>query len=336
MTHRYLSVLLVLTLLFSGYGCTQQTEGTLVVYSSRKSHLVQPVFEAFTKDTGIQVQSLTDKAGALIQRLKAEGKNTPADILITVDAGNLVKAEQEGILQPIRSAKLTENIPHYLRDPNFNWVGLSLRARTLVYHTDRVKPSELSTYEDLASEAWQSRLVLRTSKKVYNQSLVAMFLEAWGDTKTKAVLSGWVRNLGTPVVSSDTEVLKAILAGKGDVGIVNTYYFGRLQKKDPSLPLKLFWPNQNDIGVHVNVSGAGVTRYAKNKKLAIQFLEWASSPKAQAIFAGVNMEYPVNEDSDWDDAVVGWGTFTPMKIPMQVAGKRQVHAIEVMEGVGYN
>ena len=233
----------------------------MVVYSARIEQLIKPMFDAFTKETGIKVKYTTDNEGALLARLEAEGKNTPADMLITADAGNLWAAAQAGLLKPVKSDVLESNIPAHLRDPGNAWFGLSIRARTLVYNTRKVKPEELSTYEDLANPKWRKRLCLRTSKKVYNQSLVAMMIAEHGEAKTEAIVKGWVANLATDPLSDDTRALEFVAAGKCDVTIVNTYYFGRLMSKDPKLPLAVFWPNQNDGGVHVNISGAGITRH---------------------------------------------------------------------------
>ena len=307
----------------------------LVVYSARKEHLIKPVFDLYTKDTDIKIKYITGKAPVLLQRLKAEGKNTPADILITVDAGNLWHAAKEGVLAPVQSEALTANIPGHLRDPENKWFGLSLRARTIVYSTKRVKPGELSTYEALADPDWKSRLVLRTSKKVYNQSLVAMLIEEHGESKTSKIVKGWINNLAAPPFSNDTKTMEAIIAGQGDVGIVNTYYYGRLAKKDPSIPIALFWPNQSSGGVHVNVSGAGVATASKNKEAAVSFLEWLSSEKAQTIFANVNMEYPVNSNVEPDPFVASWGTFRENEINLKNAGEKQAQAIKLMDRAGY-
>jgi len=237
----------------------------LVVYSARKEHLVKPLFDAYTQKTGVNVKYITDKAAPLLARLQAEGKNSPADMLITVDAGNLWQAAEKGVLTPIQSATLDNNIPAHLRDEKGRWYGLSVRARTIVYATDRVKDGELTTYEDLADAKWSGRLCLRTSKKVYNQSLVAMMIAQQGEKAAEAIVKGWVGNLATVPFSNDTKTMKAIAAGQCDVGIVNTYYYGRLMKKEPGTKLALFWPNQDGRGVHVNISGAGVTKNAKNR-----------------------------------------------------------------------
>jgi len=307
----------------------------IVVYSARNEHLIKPVFELYTKQTGVKIKYITDKAPVLLQRIKAEGENTPVDILITVDAGNLWHAAKQGILQPVDSNVLMTNIPDHLRDPDNKWFGLSVRARTMVYSTERVKPDELTTYEDLARPEWKGRLVLRTSKKVYNQSLVAMLIREHGEQQTADIIKGWVRNLAAPPFSNDTKVMQAIIAGQGDVGIVNSYYFGRLFKKDPTLPIALYWPNQSSNGVHVNVSGAGIVTFSQNKPDAVAFLEWLSTENAQQVFANVNLEYPVNPDVPVNPMVASWGTFQQNQINLKNAGENQVAAIRLMDRVGY-
>lgn len=309
----------------------------LVVYSARNEHLIQPIFEAYTEQTGVEIKYITDKEGPLLQRLKAEGKNTHADLLITVDAGNLWHAASEGLLQPVDSQILKENIPANLRDEEDRWFGLSLRARTIVYSTERVKPEQLSTYAALGDEAWKGRLLLRTSKKVYNQSLVAMMIAEYGEEQTEQIVRSWVANLAAAPFSNDTQTMEAIVAGQGDVAIVNTYYFGRLLRKQPDLKLALFWPNQEQAGsgVHVNVSGAGVTRYAKNPEAAVKFLEWLSSEQAQNLFADANLEYPVNPKVTPNAEVAAWGTFVPSPFNLTQAGKLQEQALRLMDRAGY-
>ncbi|MGD9342615.1 MAG: Fe(3+) ABC transporter substrate-binding protein [Desulfuromonadales bacterium] len=331
---QYFLAVLVLTVLLAGPSLAFADE--LVVYSARKEHLIKPLFDEYTKETGIKISFITDKAGPLLQRLKAEGKNTRADLLVTVDAGNLWHAAREGVLQPVESEVLKSNIPANLRDPGNQWFGLSLRARTIVYSTERVRPEELSTYEDLGNPKWKDRLVLRTSKKVYNQSLVAMLIAEHGEAETEKIVRSWVGNLATEPFSNDTKTMQAILAGQGDVGVVNTYYFGRLLKKDPDLKLALFWPNQATSGVHVNISGAGVTRYAKNRDAAVKFMEWLSSAKAQNMFADANMEYPVNQEVKTHPYVATWGEFKANERNLALAGQLQEAAIKLMDRAGYH
>ncbi|WP_226860111.1 Fe(3+) ABC transporter substrate-binding protein [Desulfoluna spongiiphila] len=316
-------------------GLSQAFSQELVVYSARKEHLIKPLFDAYEKKTGVAIKYITGKAPVLLERLKSEGSQTPADLLMTVDAGNLWHAANEGVLQPVSSEVLEANIPASLRDPGSRWFGLSRRARTIVYSTERVTPSELSTYENLADPAWKGRLILRTSKKVYNQSLVAMLMAEHGEKKTQELVKGWVHNLAAPPFSSDTKALEAIMAGQGDVAVVNTYYFGRLQKKNPGLPLAIFWPNQKAGGVHVNVSGAGVTTHARHPEAAKAFLEWLSGPEAQNLFADANMEFPVNPTVKPHDFVAAWGEFKGSALGLEKAGELQSDAIKLMDRAGY-
>jgi len=313
----------------------------LIVYSSRAEHLIQPVFDLYTEQTGQQIQFITDKAGVLIERLKQEGESTPADVFITVDAGNLGYAAAEGLLLPLQSPVLAGNVPAHLRDAKNHWVGLSLRARTIVYSTERVSPEELSTYEALGDEAWEGLLCLRTSKKVYNQSLVAMLIAEHGEEKTQQIVEAWVNNLAVAPLSNDTKVMEAILAGQCEVGVVNSYYFGRMKVKAPELPLALFWPNQNlgessTAGVHVNISGAGVLRHSKQATAAQEFVEWMASDDAQAIFGGVNQEYPVNPAIAVDPEVKSWGDFKASELPLSRAYELQPAAVKLMDRAGYH
>ncbi|AKH39596.1 ABC transporter substrate-binding protein [Nitrosomonas communis] len=307
----------------------------VVVYSARIEELIKPMFDAFTRETGIQVKFTTDKEGALLARLKAEGKRTPADVLITADAGNLWEAARAGLLKSVSSSILEANIPAHLRDPQGHWFGLSVRARTIVYNTQKVKPSELSTYEDLADPKWKGRLCLRTSKKVYNQSLVAMMIAEHGEAETERIVKGWVDNLATEPLSDDTRTLEFVAAGRCDVALVNTYYYGRLMESNSNLPLAIFWPNQKNSGVHVNISGAGVTQFSKNEHAAIKLLEFLSSEKAQNLFADVNMEYPVNPKVKPSKIVAAWGEFKQNPMNLAKAGELQTAAIKLMDRAGY-
>lgn len=307
----------------------------LVVYSARKEHLVKPVFDAYQKETGVKIRYTTGKAPVLLQRLISEGLNTPADLLITVDAGNLWHAAKEGVLLPVDSDVLQANVPSHYRDKDGNWFGLSVRARTIAYNTNKVNPKELNKYEGLADSMWKNRLILRTSKKVYNQSLVAMLIAENGKEETARIVKGWVDNLAAPPFSSDTKALEAIAAGQGDVGIVNTYYYGRLIRKNPDLPLKLFWPDQEGNGVHVNISGAGVIKSSKNSQEAVRFLEWLSGDKAQNLFADVNMEYPVNPKVKANPEVSSWGEFKASTMSLEKAGELQAESIKLMDKTGY-
>lgn len=328
---RRLIPVIVLVVAMNGLAAADE----VVVYSARKDHLVKPLFDAFTTETGVPVRFVTDKEGPLLERLKAEGPSTPADMLITVDAGNLWQAAEAGVLSPVRSETLDRNVPANLRDPEGRWYGLSVRARTLVYNTGRIGPAELSTYEDLASPKWKGRLCLRTSKKVYNQSLVAGMISRLGEDETERVVRGWVSNLAAEPFADDTKVLEALAVGLCDLGILNTYYYGSYMKDHPEAKLAIFWPSQASSGVHVNVSGAGLTRHAKHPQAAQRLLEWLSEPKAQAIFASLNLEYPVTPGVPVDPAVASWGTFRQDPLNVSELGRLQPRAVMVMDRAGY-
>lgn len=316
-------------------GSVQAQADEVVVYSARNEQLIKPLFEAFTKQTGTKVKFVTDKEGPLLERLKAEGANTPADMLITVDAGNLWQAAQANLLSPINSKVLDANIPEHLRDPAKNWYGLSVRARTIFFNPKKVRATELSSYEDLAEPKWKGRVCLRTSKKVYNQSLVAMLISEHGAEKAEKIVKGWVANLATDVFPDDTKLLEAIAAGQCDVGIANTYYYGRLIEKKKDLSLSLFWANQATKGVHVNVSGAGITKHAKNPQAALRLMEWLSSDKAQNLFTDLDYEYPANPAVKADPVLQGWGNFKQNLINVNKAGELQVEAVKLMDRAAY-
>lgn len=307
----------------------------VVVYTSRQPHLIEPLFDRFTAETGIAVQFTSDNEASLIERLAAEGARTNADVFITVDAGNLWFAAERGLLAELDSPLLEAAIPASLRDDQGRWFGLSLRARTLMFHPDRVDATELSTYEDLADPRWQGRLCLRTSRKVYNQSLVAMMIETHGVERTEAIVSGWVSNLATNPFASDTQMIQAIAAGQCDVGIANTYYLGRLLADNPDYPVQLFWANQGEGGVHVNVSGAGLTRHAPRPDAGRALIEWLASEAAQGEFAERNLEFPANPAVPARGLVQDWGEFESDPTPLTVAGERQAEAVRLMDRVGY-
>ena len=307
----------------------------LVVYSARNEQLIKPVFDAYTQATGVKINFITDKEAPLLTRLQQEGAASPADLLITVDAGNLWQAAEQGLLQPVDSAALEASIPAHLRDPGNRWFGLSVRARTIFFNPNLIKAEQLSTYDALAAPEWKGKLCLRSSKKVYNQSLVAMMIAAQGEAKTEQVVKGWVANLATPPFADDTKLLEAIAAGQCAVGIANTYYFGRLLNQKPQLPVSLFWADQNGAGTHVNIAGAGITRHAPHRAEAQKLLEWLASPAAQNLFVDANMEYPANAAVQPAAAVKAWGDYKANLLNVATAGKLQVDAVRLMDRAGY-
>lgn len=302
------------------------------VYTSRH-YGVEPVFERFTEETGIEVRFTTGADALLRERLKAEGENTPADMYIAVDAGNLWLAAEDGLLESIDSQTLRDNIPEELRDADGRWFGLTQRVRTILYHPDRVSPEELSTYEALADPVWNGRLFMRPSTHSYTQSLVSSLIAAHGDARAAEIVSGWVANNPT-FIDSDTKILEALAAGEGDVAITNHYYLGRLLEENPDFPIKVFWANQDDRGAHVNISGAGVTAYAPNRDNALLLLEWLSGP-GQEMFASSNHEFPANPDAEPHPIIVEFGPFKADPIAKAEYGRRQADAVKLLNTAGY-
>ncbi len=326
-------------------GCEQRKTASspdqqkLFVYSSRKAHLIQPLFELFQQHTGIRVELITDKAGPLITRLENEQHATPADIFMTVDAGMLWLATQKQLFLPFKSPVLAHNIPAHLRDRHGQWFGLSTRARALVYAKNRVNFPADFRLADLAESEWRNRLCLRTSNSVYNQSLVATMIARHGEEQAAKLLSAWVDNLAVAPFANDTQAIKAVMAGRCDVALVNSYYYGRIQRDyaGDNFPLAIFWPDQaqGQSGVHINISGAGITRHAKNVHNAQKLLEWLSEPPAQKLFAELNMEFPVNSQAPQSLVVNSWGNFRADTTHLEVAGQLQPAAIKTMDRAGW-
>jgi len=305
----------------------------VVVYTARH-YGQEPVFEAFTKQTGIEMQSFDGSPSELFERLQAEGDKTPADVLISVDAGDLWNAAQAGLLATIDSPELQANIPAHLHDAKNRWFGLSVRARTIMYNTRKVKPEELSTYEALGDPKWKNRLCLRSSNHIYNQSLLATMIKRFGEATVQAMVRGWVANNPT-LLNSDTRILESIAAGECDVGITNSYYLGRLLAKDPNLPVAPFWANQQTTGTHVNISGAGVTAHAKHRANAIKLIEFLSRPEAQQLLVNSNFEYPANPQTPVHPTLAKWGPFKQDDINVAAAGELQPTAIRLADRAGY-
>ena len=329
----WLATLLLAPLLFAG--TARAASEPLVVYTARKYQLVDELFQEYGRDRGIEVRFVTDDGAPLIQRLIAEGANSPADLFISVDAGDLWRATEAGLLAPVKSPMLEAAIPAHLRDPEGQWFGLAVRARTIAYSTERVKPSELSTYAALGAARWKGRLCLRSGKHAYNQSLVAMMIGDLGEAATERVVRSWIANLAAPPFSSDTLLLKAIAAGQCDVGIVNSYYLGRLQHETSGFPVQIFWADQKAGGTHVNISGGGVTTHAKNRTEAIRFLEWIATPAIQQRFAAVNFEFPANAGVAPLPVVAAWGEFEPNLVNVGTIGRTQPAAVRLLDRAGW-
>lgn len=341
---RRLAVFRTLTLLglVSGLALPPaQADEVVNVYSARKEELIKPLLERFSRESGIQVNLVTGKADALITRLKSEGRNSPADLLITVDAGRLHRAKELGLFQPVHSEALEKAVPAAYRDPEGTWYGLSLRARPIMYAKDRVKPEQLSTYEALADPQWKGRICIRSSDNIYNQSLVASLVAHLGEGKTEEWARGLVANMARPPQGGDRDQIKAAAAGVCDIAIANTYYLGgMLNDADPSQreaagKVAVFWPNQQGRGAHVNVSGAGVTVAAPNKENAIRLLEYLVTKHAQRWYAEVNYEYPVRPGVPWSKTLESWGRFKADELNMAKLGEYNDEAVRLMDRAGW-
>jgi iron(III) transport system substrate-binding protein len=310
-----------------------QGAGVVNVYTARH-YGVEPVFTQFTQETGIEVRFTSASDPALRERLRAEGRHTPADVLLAIDAGSLWLAAQDGLLQPVQSQVLEQNVPAALRDPEGRWFALTKRVRTILYHPDRVDPTQITTYEALADPQWRGRLVMRPATHVYTQSLVASLIAAHGEARAEEIVRGWVANEPT-LIDSDTRILETLAAGGGDVAITNHYYLGRLFNADPNFPVRLLWANQEDRGVHVNISGAGVTAHAPNRDNAIKFLEWLSGATGQRSFADSNFEYPVNPAVAPHPLVADFGPFLTDPLSLAEYGRLQAAAVALLDRAGY-
>ncbi|TNF38325.1 MAG: Fe(3+) ABC transporter substrate-binding protein [Gammaproteobacteria bacterium] len=339
----FVARLLIAVTLFSGVITSSLAEDKVVhLYSARNEALIKPMLDRFTEKTGIEVKLITSKADALLKRLETEGRNSPADVLLTTDAGRLHRAREAGVLQPVTSDILSKAIPAQYRDVDGYWFGLSLRARPIVYAKDRVNPAkELSTYEALAEPAMKGRVCIRSSDNIYNQSLVASMISTRGEAATEAWARAFVKNFARPPKGGDRDQVKAVAAGQCDVAVINTYYLGvmlagdKADERQAGEKVAVFWPNQNDRGTHVNVSGAGVTAHAKHKENAIKLIEFLASEEAQAWYASVNHEYPVIDNVTSSELLKSWGTFKADSINLTELGRLNADAVRLMDRAGW-
>nr|WP_237251840.1 Fe(3+) ABC transporter substrate-binding protein [Thioalkalivibrio nitratireducens] len=319
------------------FPATADADGEVNLYSARQENLIKPLLDDFTRDTGIQVNLLTGRADELLQRLRLEGRNSPADVLITVDAGNLHQAKEAGVLSPIESEVLTENVPESYRDMDGEWYGLSLRARPIMYHKDKVDPAELSTYEDLADPQWRGRICVRSSSNVYNQSLVAAMIATEGPDATGEWVNGLVANFARPPQGGDRDQIRAVAAGVCDLALANTYYLGAMlagddaTQRDAAEQIGVFFPNQDGRGTHVNVSGAGVTTHAPNRENGIRLVEYLTSENAQQWYAEANQEYPVRADVPASDVLRSFGEFKADSVNLSLLGAHNAEAVRIMD-----
>jgi iron(III) transport system substrate-binding protein len=311
------------------------------VLSSRHYGSDQALWDAFTRSTGVKVNVVEAEHDQLVQRLKSEGAGSPADVLITVDAGRLAHAWDAGLLQPVRIPTLDKLLPAHLRHPEGHWYGLAVRARVLVYHKDRINPADIATYEALADPRLKGRLLTRSGTNIYNLGLVGSIIAAHGPDKTRAWARGIVANLARPPQGGDTDQIKAVAAGVGDVAISNSYYLARLiasekpEERALTTRLGVVFPNQGDRGTHVNVSGAAITKHAPNKANAIKLVEFLLSPEAQRLFTNGSLEYPANPNVAPHPVLAGFGPFRQDQINADSFARNSVTASRILDESGW-
>lgn len=336
---RILAILIIATAL--SLPAVASADGEINLYSARQENLIKPLLDDFTRDTGISVRLLTGKANELLQRLKLEGRNSPADVLITVDAGNLHQAKEAGVIASIESEVLEQRVPENYRDVDGQWYGLSLRARPIMYNKDKVDPSELSTYEALTDEKWRGRICIRSSSNIYNQSLVASIIASEGTDAASEWAEGLVANLARPPQGGDRDQIRAAAAGVCDIAIANTYYLGGMLAGDDADQRKaaeqigVFFPNQEDRGTHVNISGAAVTANAPNRDNAIRLIEYLTGEEAQRWYAEANQEYPVRADVPASEILRSFGDFKADSLNLSLLGEHNAEAVRIMDRAGW-
>ena len=311
------------------------------VYTHRHYDSDKILFKKFTDITGIEVNVIKGSADQLIQRLQSEGSNSPADILLTVDAGRLVRAKDMGLLEPVSSKILTKNVPEMMRDSENHWFGLSVRARVIAYAKDRIEENELSTYEDLADPKWRGKIVVRSSNNIYNQSLLASLINKNGSKKALKWARSVRKNMARKPRGNDRDQARAVASGVADLAIINTYYLGLLANssdkadREVAEKLNIFFPNQNGRGTHINVSGAAVTQSSKNKKEAIKFLEFLTEKDNQRIFSEANYEYPLDYNNSKSKIHLKWGRFKADSIDLSILGKNNAEAVKIFDLAGW-
>jgi len=330
----------LLALLALGHIPASAQEKALNLYSARHYQTDEALYANFEKATGIKINRIEGPEDPLIERMKSEGAKSPADVLVTVDMGRLLKAQQLGLFQPVRSAVLEQKVPPELRAPDGTWFGFSVRARPIYYAKARVDAAQITDYESLADPKWKGKVCTRSGMHPYNLSLMSSMVAANGAEKAEAWARGVVANMARPPKGGDTDQIKAVAAGECDVALGNTYYFARMMKSDKPEDravverVGVIFPNQGNRGAHINISGAGVAKYAPNRENAIKFLEYLTSPEAQNYFANGNNEYPVAGSAD-NPQLKLMGAFKRDPLPMDMVGKNYAVAAQIFDRAGW-
>lgn len=341
--HKIFALSLMLVMIFTLSACqlNQAGEESLTIYTERHYDTDQILYDQFTEETGIKINLVRDEADKLITRLENEGEDTEADLLIIVDAGRLGRAKELDLLQPVESTIIDENVPESYQDPENYWYALTMRARVFVFHPDRVSENELSTYEDLTDPKWEGRIVTRSSTNIYNQSLMSSFIELWGEDEALSWAQGLTANFARSPQGNDRDQAKAVVAGEADLAIMNTYYIGKmLYSSDPlevevAETVRVFFPNQETTGTHVNVSGIGVVKHSEKQENAIKLIEYLTSVDAQSSYANANYEFPVNPLVAPHELLASWGTFNKQNITLDTLREHATLAAMLMNQAGW-
>lgn len=311
------------------------------IYSARQENLIKPILDIYSERTGTKINLVTGGADELIQRLSLEGSNSPADIILTVDVGRLYRAKEAGVLQSIESEVLNSTIPAHYRDTDGQWFGLSLRSRVIIYDKERVDPSELTGYADLADPKWKNQVCVRSSSNIYNQSLVAAMVSRQGIEATEAWAKGLVANFARNPQGGDRDQINAVAIGQCQLALSNSYYLagmiqsGNAAERDAAASVAVFWPDQQGNGAHMNISGAGLTKAAKNKDAAIKLLEFLVGEEAQHWYAETNNEFPVRDDVPASELLQAWGEFKADDIALDELGIHNADAVRLMDRAGW-
>jgi len=337
---RKLITITVLLSIFVGLSTAAFAAEEVNLYTNRHYDTDEEILNRFTEETGIEVNVLKGDSDQLIERIAREGENSPADVLITADAGRLHRARERDILQSVSTKILNQNVPNNLRDKENYWYGLTMRGRVIVYAKDRVDPADLGGYADLTSDQWQDKILVRSSANIYNQSLLASLVSIYGEEWAEEWAAGVVGNMARKPQGNDRAQATAVAAGEGDLAIMNTYYLGKMINSDNPAEVEvaenvgIHFPD-GEHGTHINVSGAGVVKNAPNKENAVKLLEYLSSASAQEFFASANYEYPVNPEVEASELLQSWGDFEPQNINLTELGIHNQTAVRIFNRVGW-
>ena len=336
---KIMALLVVVTLMVVGCGTDEAQE--VNIYTDRHYDTDQALYDQFTADTGIVVNVVKAGSDELLERLSMEGEETEADLIITSDVGRLYRAGEMDLTKAFGSKLLENNVPENLRAVDHHWLALTMRARVIAYALDRVDPKELSTYEALTEAEWAGRVLVRSSSNIYNQSLVASFIAINGEAAAKNWAQGLVANMARVPEGNDRDQMKAVVAGEGDVAIVNTYYLGKLLNSSDAYEIEVgeqigvFFPNQDTTGTHINISGAALTKHGRNNKEATALLEFLTGEVAQGDYANANYEYPVNPKVAPSALLQSFGDFKAQVVDLSLLGAYNDEAVRIFGEIGW-